>query len=599
MKLHHLIPFIMIVISVSCNKKETGNSMNTGKEIVLRLEPSENNPRNSEGDFVQLKDGRILFIYTKFTGGSGDHAQAHLASRFSNDKGITWSKEDVEVIPNEGTMNIMSVSLLRLSENEIALFYLRKNSETDCIPFMRISSDEGKTWGLATQCIDEPGYYVMNNSRVVQLKSGRIILPVAQHNASENQRFDIGIISCYYSDDEGKSWIESKHILNPDNIKLQEPGIIELDKQKVMLFCRTDAGVQYISYSEDGCENWTSIKPGNIKSPLSPASIKRIPKTGDLLLVWNNNFRKGRDGGKRTPFNIAISKDDGLNWEKTKTIESNPDGWYCYTAIDFVDEHVLLAHCAGDRKLSNGLESTQITRLSFHWIYDTAIPSPFIKSDKNGTIELACNEKEAQIRYTLDGSNPDTLAKIYDKPLQVSKTTLLRMQAFKEGKPESSLVSEYIGNDILQEAKEITKSVLPGLKYKYFEGEIARTSVIEKLTVKRLGICPTPNIKKAENAENFAFTFTGLIEIPKDGKYTFYLNSNDGSILKLDEYLLIENDGPHGAFEKEAPVTLQKGFHSIEIKYFQTGGDKKLLFSWKGPEINKSEVPASVLFHVE
>ena len=37
-------------------------------------------PRRSEGDFIQLRDGRIVFIYTKFTGGRGDGADAALLS---------------------------------------------------------------------------------------------------------------------------------------------------------------------------------------------------------------------------------------------------------------------------------------------------------------------------------------------------------------------------------------------------------------------------------------------------------------------------------------------------------------------------------------
>ena len=136
---------LLFIGFTSCNSNQI-STKETGKEIVLRLEPKEGNPRNSEGDFIQLKDGSILFVYTHFTSGSGDHASAHLAGRFSYDQGKTWTNEDVSILENEGGMNVMSVSLLRLQNGEIALFYLRKNSETDCIPFMRISSDEAKTW---------------------------------------------------------------------------------------------------------------------------------------------------------------------------------------------------------------------------------------------------------------------------------------------------------------------------------------------------------------------------------------------------------------------------------------------------------------------
>ena len=114
----------------------------------------------------------------------------------------------------------------------------------------------------------------------------------------------------------------------------------------------------YFSFSENQGKNWSALEPGNIKSPLSPASIERIPGTGDLLLAWNNSYAPIRDGGKRTPFNVAISKDEGKTWQKIKTVESDPNGWYCYTAIEFVENFVLLGHCAGDRTKYGGLETT-------------------------------------------------------------------------------------------------------------------------------------------------------------------------------------------------------------------------------------------------
>src|SRR5688572_27362967 len=56
-----------------------------GVEKIRLLPPGPMNPRNSEGDFIQLKDGRVMFLYTHFTGGGSDHAAAHLAARFSKD----------------------------------------------------------------------------------------------------------------------------------------------------------------------------------------------------------------------------------------------------------------------------------------------------------------------------------------------------------------------------------------------------------------------------------------------------------------------------------------------------------------------------------
>ena len=101
-------------------------------ERTLVLMPGPGNPRNSEGDFVQLKDGRILFVYSHFYDGrGGDHDPAVLTARYSRDGGRTWTTEDTPVIGNESGQNVMSVSLLRLQDGRIALSYTRKHSITD------------------------------------------------------------------------------------------------------------------------------------------------------------------------------------------------------------------------------------------------------------------------------------------------------------------------------------------------------------------------------------------------------------------------------------------------------------------------------------
>ena len=340
------------------------------------LPPGPGNPRNSEGDFIRLRDGRVLFVYTHFTGGAADHATAHLAGRFSTDGGVTWDAEDTLVLPNEAGCNVMSVSLLRLRSGEIALFYARKNSMVDCLPCMRTSRDEGATWGEPTLCIGEPGYYVLNNDRVVQLTSDRIVVPVALHNRPGWAEPDwAGAIMCYLSDDGGATWRRSEGALQGraaggTRVVLQEPGVIELKDGRVMMFCRTQSGCQYVSFSSDRGASWSAFGPSSIISPCSPATVERIPATGDLLLAWNDHEEVDeRYLGKRTPFKVAISRDEGATWTNKRTIESDPGGWYCYTAMEFVGDHVLLGHCAGQRA-TGGLNLTQITRFPVSWLYD-------------------------------------------------------------------------------------------------------------------------------------------------------------------------------------------------------------------------------------
>ena len=373
----HALLSCLIVCFTNCNdspKDADSQSLSNGLsqlETVLKLDPDSDNPRNSEGDFIRLNDGRILFVYTHFTTGDGDHASAFLAGRFSSDDGKTWTEQDVQIISNESGLNVMSANLLRLDNGNIALFYLKKESLTDCRPILRISQDEAKTWSEPLECIkDNVGYYVLNNDRVIQLNSGRLIVPVSRHATPDTEWSNTGTISVYYSDDYGQSWQQSIEVSNPDSAMLQEPGVVALSDGRIMMFLRTDSGVQYLSYSADNGKSWSPAEASNIRSPRSPASIERIPSTGHLLMAWNNN---GGDipsiAGKRTPFNVAISKDEGKSWQLNKTLFEDPDGWYCYTAIDFVGEHVLLGHSAGNRQENNGLAVTHVSRLPLDWVY--------------------------------------------------------------------------------------------------------------------------------------------------------------------------------------------------------------------------------------
>lgn len=346
----------------------------------LQLNPGENNPRNSEGDFVKLKDGRILIVYTHFVGHSAsDFGNSHLAARYSSDNGNTWTEADEIVVENEGTMNVMSVSLLRLQNGQIALFYARKNSIHDCIPYMRISSDEGKSWSAPIRCItDQEGYFVLNNARVIQLSNGRILMPVAHHVSEdrpgnlEHNFNNYGVLYCYYSDDNGQTWKQKGEVKIPDGLMAQEPGLVEMKNGQVMMYIRTDSGVQYASISKNKGKKWSMAVPTNIPSPLSPATIARIPATGDLVLVWNNNgVKKNSYRGKRTPLNVAISKNEGLTWENVKTLHDDPDGWYCYTSIRFIsDEELLMSYCAGNRPAGTALSITNVTKINTNWLYE-------------------------------------------------------------------------------------------------------------------------------------------------------------------------------------------------------------------------------------
>lgn len=347
-------------------------------EVVLTVEPTPEYPRNSEGSFVTLRSGRILFCYTQFYGGAADDSAARIVSIQSDNGGRTWDARPRLVVDNEGSANVMSVSLLRLASGRIALFYLVKNSWIDCRPHVRLSADEGETWTAGKLMTEAPGYFVLNNDRVIQHRSGRLIAPLGFHRMRgaeprSSKSFDSRAIALWaVSDDEGSTWQEAPQWLAlpvpGTRTGLQEPGVVELGDGSLLSWFRTDQGTQFETRSRDRGQTWLPVAAGELKSPAAPASIKRIPGQNGLLGIWNDHSgRFPLVKGKRTPLVAGISEDGGKTWPRRLLLEGAADGWYCYTAVHFVEDAVLLGYCAGDAK-AGGLNRLRIRRLSLEAI---------------------------------------------------------------------------------------------------------------------------------------------------------------------------------------------------------------------------------------
>lgn len=352
--------------------------------VTFNAEPTEELPRHSEGSFATLASGRVIFCYSQFyripderrmASVDLDSIPARIVRIYSDDQGRQWS-QPVTVVENTGGMNVMSVSLLRLASGKLTMFYSIKNSYLDCRPYMRVSSDDGETWTEAKRVLDAPGYFVLNNDRVIQTSKGRIVIPLGYHRSRGSdpaslKTLDFRSIAMWiYSDDEGATWQESASwwaMPVRSGSGFQEPGVVELADGSLFSWARTDQGAQYGFVSTDAGTTWTPPFPTELKSPTGPASIKVLPGSRDLLAIYNDH--SGRfpfPKGQRNPLVAAVSSDGGKNWPQRKLIESDPEGLFHYTAIHFVENAVLLGYCAGDRKVG-ALNRLRIRRIPLEW----------------------------------------------------------------------------------------------------------------------------------------------------------------------------------------------------------------------------------------
>jgi hypothetical protein len=91
----------------------------------------------------------------------------------------------------------------------------------------------------------------------------------------------------------------------------------------------------------------------------------------------------------------------------------------------------------------------------------------------------------------------------------------------------------------------------------------------------------------------FAARYMGRLYVPTSGTYTFYLQSDDGSVLFIDGGQVLSYDGIHGAGEVGSSIYLQAGHHAFETRMFENEGGSALVVRWEGPGIPKEVIPPS------
>jgi hypothetical protein len=284
---------------------------------------------------VELKDGSLL------------SNNGHI----STDGGATWSE------PRSFGEGVSGDGVVRLKSGTLALTGGRK---------IHFSYDEGKTWSQAIEVFPKivGGPYHLGDE-MIQLNSGRLLYPayagfsgmhpelkfeeVSSYGTWKGQRIqieghghfpEIYVTFIAYSEDEGKTWHmvggnwgEPNALMGwfneegiPDGHRgvtgFGEATLAETKDGRVLLFGRPLVNRIVYSYSSDRGETWSVILPTELTSSISPPRLRRIPKTGDLMCVWNQVSREEiHRGYRRGRLSVAISKDSGYTWENFKTIE--------------------------------------------------------------------------------------------------------------------------------------------------------------------------------------------------------------------------------------------------------------------------------------
>ena len=135
-----------------------------------------------------------------------------------------------------------------------------------------------------------------------------------------------------------------------------------------------------------------------------------------------------------------------------------------------------------------------------------------------------------------------------------------------------------------------------GLRYTYREGNHMSVDAFLSAPEKTTGITPVITAALKEREDHFALFFKGLVKIDRDGLYRLSLRSDDGSRLTLDGKPLLDLDRDGGGFQ-EIWLTLQAGYHRLELGFWDNFAEESVEVGLKGPGISVTNLPAAMLFY--
>jgi len=228
----------------------------------------------------------------------------------------------------------------------------------------------------------------------------------------------------------------------------------------------------------------------------------------------------------------------------------------------------------------------------------TSPPSISAKSDIFiDALEVTINSdrENVDLRYTLDGSVPTASSKSATGSVTLTATTTVIARCFRDGKPVSGPVSA-IFTKVKPAPATNVEGTINGVQYSYFEGDWDVLPDFTKLKPVKSGTLVNFDLSPRTQPEYFGLEYTCYVQTPEDGVYAFFVASDDGSRLYVDNKPLIDNDGLHGMVEKSGVVALSAGLHPLLVQYFQKSGGRDIKVSLETPKDAKQAIPGSMLY---
>jgi lysophospholipase L1-like esterase len=350
-------------------------------------------PPANEATIVRLPDDSLRIYHILRPAGT------ELRSVGSTDNGKTWGDDRLEFkLPG---VAYYGNQVLVDSDGELhAAFHIQGKGDKGYNGrhydlWHAKTTDGRKKWGEPKRFFEG---YVGSMRGFVQLKSGRLLLPVAiaipqRQKKVEEGKPDYGWNDAvvFYSDDKGATWSQTSKPLSvlQDNTRGRtrygavEPHVVQMNDGRAWMLVRTKNGFLYESLSQDGAE-WSQLKPSPFISSDSPATSVRL-KDGRLALFvnvcqrWDDPMSYAIGG--REVLHGAISSDDGKTWQGFRDVlydfkgAGKGDRGTAYpSAAQAADGMIVLVSGQGEERKS-------ILRIDPNWLAETSASSSFAKDE--------------------------------------------------------------------------------------------------------------------------------------------------------------------------------------------------------------------------
>ena len=152
-----------------------------------------------------------------------------------------------------------------------------------------------------------------------------------------------------------------------------------------------------------------------------------------------------------------------------------------------------------------------------------------------------------------------------------------------------------IENEFRRRAGDSERLEIEELRFRFYRDSWTHLPDFDALKHENSGDLPRGLFDLAPRTRDtaFGFVFEGMLVVPRDGRYTFFLDSDDGSRLSVGGKAIVDRDGDHAVGEERTgSVDLHQGRTPIRLEYFQGVGGLGLKVAWSGPGFERRSLSA-------